>query len=188
MKFYSLAFHATSKLFSLHPFSGSLLGRQVAVYSHPSGSQEEVAEKVRHALELCNNPYRLAPSVAYPVESRAEIGLIDEGQLATRMVRLCRTNFFLARWYAGFRSPTFDCASVAIQHFRNSVVGEQKTLCLPRALFAAKTSRRFSDEGVVFIGAFLPSRSMHAWVIEGGRQPDPLDFQWTNFRPVAAIG
>lgn len=188
MKFYSLAFQTRNQIFRLHPFTGSLLARRGEQASHSSGSQQGVAEKICKALEQCNDPYRLAASVTYPTEPSPEISLIDDDHLATRMVRLCRTNFFLARRYAGFRRPSFDSASAAIRHFRKSVVGEQKTLCLPRALFAAKTSRRFPDEGVVFIGAFLPSRSMHAWVIEGQHQPDPQDFNWTNFRPVAAIG
>ena len=45
----------------------------------------------------------------------------------------------------------------------------------------------FNEEGVVFIGAFLPSRAMHAWVIEKGIQPDQRDNIWHQYRPIAAI-
>jgi hypothetical protein len=48
-------------------------------------------------------------------------------------------------------------------------------------------SRKFADMGVVLIGVFLPSRSLHAWIIEDGMQPDSSDKQWINFQPVAAV-
>jgi len=40
---------------------------------------------------------------------------------------------------------------------------------------------------VIFIGVFLPSKSMHAWIIEDGIQPDPSDTMWINFQPVAVL-
>lgn len=39
----------------------------------------------------------------------------------------------------------------------------------------------------MFIGAFLPSVQMHAWVIEDGMPADPHDDNWINFAPVAAF-
>ena len=37
----------------------------------------------------------------------------------------------------------------------------------------------------MFIGAFLPSVQMHAWVIEDGMHADVGDNSWTNYTPVA---
>jgi len=40
---------------------------------------------------------------------------------------------------------------------------------------------------VIFIGVFLPSNTMHAWIIEDGKIVDPYDGIWLNFQPVAAL-
>jgi len=145
-------------------------------------------EKIHQALELCDKPYQLAASAPATNEPSPKANTIDEDRSAMRLVRLCRNNFFMSRLFAGLPTPSFETASTAIRHFREIVPGNQKTLCFSRALYAAKTSSQFSKSGVVFIGVFLPSRSMHAWVIEDRQQPDPQDTYWTNFRPVAAIG
>ena len=60
----------------------------------------------------------------------------------------------------------------------------QHTLCLPRALFIATTSKRFKKHGTLFIGTFLPTVRMHAWVMEDGMQADRYDNQWIYYRPV----
>ncbi len=63
----------------------------------------------------------------------------------------------------------------------------QQTLCLPRALFIATTSRRFRQHGTLFVGAFLPTVRMHAWVVEDGMPADCFDNQWIYFRPVMML-
>jgi len=109
-------------------------------------------------------------------------------RISARVVKLCATNFFLARVYSAVRRPVFESAAPAVNFFRSVMPGRpQRDLCLPRALFAAKTSQAFATSGVVFLGAFLPSRLMHAWVIEAGCQPDTRDDIWTQYRPVAAL-
>lgn len=60
----------------------------------------------------------------------------------------------------------------------------QQTLCLPRAIFVSTTSRRFKQHGVLFIGTFLPTVRMHAWVVEDGMQADCFDNQWICYQPV----
>jgi hypothetical protein len=64
---------------------------------------------------------------------------------------------------------------------------DQDILCLPRSLFVSKTSIEFQNSGAVLIGVYLPSRIMHAWVIEGGAQQDQQDKIWHQFKPIAAI-
>ena len=101
---------------------------------------------------------------------------------------ICKLNFGLGRWFSKLGQPIFKDAGEAIRFFRKYKSGDiQNDLCLPRSLFAASTSKKFKDKGVVFIGVTLPSKSMHAWVIEDGMQPDPYDTMWINFQPVAAI-
>lgn len=60
----------------------------------------------------------------------------------------------------------------------------QQTLCLPRAIFIATTSKQFDKKGILFIGTFLPTVRMHAWVIEDGLHADLYDKQWIYYRPV----
>ncbi len=60
----------------------------------------------------------------------------------------------------------------------------QKRLCLPRAVFTASLSKRFKKHGTLFIGAFLPTSHLHAWVIEDGMHADIFDKQWIQYTPV----
>ena len=61
---------------------------------------------------------------------------------------------------------------------------QQKLLCLPRSVFIATTSKRFKDHGAMYIGIFLPSRNMHAWVIEDNMQTDEWDNYWILYQPL----
>ena len=45
----------------------------------------------------------------------------------------------------------------------------------------------FKKNGVLFIGAQLPLKSLHAWIIEDNFQPDRDDRQWINYRPLLAL-
>ena len=144
--------------------------------------------KLELSLAFCDSPYLLAPLHQADESADAAFGKRDcRTTLASRAIWLCRHQFYLARLWVSFRKPCFDTAAEAIRFFRDHVTGDQSTLCLPRALFAAKTSRRFVADGVLFIGVLLPARSLHAWVIEGGSLADPCDDAWINYRPVAAL-
>lgn len=61
---------------------------------------------------------------------------------------------------------------------------QQKLLCLPRSVFIATTSKRFKEYGAMYIGIFLPSRNMHAWVIEDNLQTDEWDNYWILYQPL----
>lgn len=145
--------------------------------------------KLEEALRLCNNPYCLKPQ---PIHIKTnQLGNISDTiscRVARRLVALSRFNFWLACRYASLGRPIFSDAAEAIRAFHcHTADQDQKVLCLPRSLFAARMSQKFADMGVVLIGVFLPSRSLHAWIIEDGIQPDSSDKQWLNFQPVAAI-
>ena len=99
---------------------------------------------------------------------------------------LCRHAFLLARLWAKIPLRCYPDAGVATRVYYKLYPGEQqRNLCLPRAFFARSASRRFPGHGAMFIGAFLPSVQMHAWVIEDGMHADVFDNNWVNFRPVA---
>lgn len=143
--------------------------------------------KLVTALALCDSPYSLGQPPHHNLsvaEQKADI----PRRISVRLVKICAANVFLARVYSGFRQPIFENAAQSVGFFRSAIPSQQqRNLCLPRALFAAKTSCAFADSGVVLLGAFLPSRLMHAWVIEAGCQPDLRDDIWTQYRPVAAL-
>jgi len=145
-------------------------------------------QKFNISLDYCNNPYCLINKqqdshtkkfVQQPVLTILYIECL---------IKMCKYNFGFGRWFSKLGQPIFEDAGEAIRFFRQYKCGDiQNDLCLPRSLFAANTSKKFKDNGVVFIGVFLPSKSMHAWVIEDEIQPDPFDTMWINFQPVAAI-
>lgn len=149
--------------------------------------QQKRPRKVEEALALCHHPYNLrAVGTGQNTETTqqaASSGL----KSARHLIELCSTQFFLARMYAAWASPLFASAKEASVFFRTYAAGDQSQLCLARALFSAKTSRRFRAEGVVLIGVFLPARSLHAWVIENGEMADSCDDIWINYQPVATL-
>lgn len=186
MRFDSVACYHNGKSFELGSCSGSLrvmTGSGVCTIA----KQPKRPRKVEKALALCHHPYNLravgsglstdTPQLAAPT------GLLA----ARRLIELCRHQFFFARIYAAWAFPLFASAKEASLFFRTYAAGDQSQLCLARALFMAKTSRRFRAEGVVLIGVFLPARSLHAWVIEDGEMADSCDDIWINYQPVATL-
>lgn len=178
--------------FRLSRLSGALHAVAVSnrsVQGLPSFGKK--AAKITHAMAFCDEPYKFARATNHQDSTTARTWGCDHPcramNIAKQLVQICRRQFFLGCMTASFRKPLFDSSANAIAFFRNNVDGDQSTLCLPRALYAAKTSRRFKDEGVVFIGVFLPSRSMHAWVVEGDSLVDPADDIWINYQPVAVL-
>ena len=143
--------------------------------------------KVRLALNLNDKPYTLEKPL------KNETTSINTSKITTRLyvkllIKTCKMSFLLARILTLFRFPFFENSTEAIIAFRKiAPMSIQNNLCLPRALFAAVTSKKFKEKGIVFIGVFLPSNSMHAWVLEDGIQPDLHDDMWVNFQPIAAI-
>ncbi len=179
----SLPFVLGSDLFYLDSFSGCLR-RKPAIRAELPTTQA----KLSSALALCADPYRMQAShpcgMASPLPGQSLRGLL----VLRALQFLCKTNFFLARAYAANPVPLFDSAHKAIAFFHTHTrVGDYDHLCLPRALFAAKTSEAFAHAGVLFVGAFLPTRLMHAWLIESRSNPDPRDLAWHHYRPLAAL-
>jgi hypothetical protein len=186
MKLYNLGIKIQSEEYLLDRISGSL----VQMPAKRGRTNKALPEKLNECLSFCHQPYALKRQL---VDSTSSSSVpFCQKNLSARaawLVKLSRSNFFwLASFYASVGRPHFEESSSAIAFFRQQMFAyRQDTLCLSRSLFAASTSKRFADAGVLFIGVFLPSRCMHAWIIEDGRQPDCQDSMWVNFRPVAAF-
>jgi len=149
--------------------------------------QPKRPRKIDEALTLCHHPYNLRVAGTRQNTETTQQAAACGLKSARRLIELCSTQFLLARMYAACTSPLFASAQEATVFFRTHTAGDQSQLCLARALFAAKTSRRFRGEGVVLIGVFLPARSLHAWVIENGEMADSCDDIWINYQPVATL-
>lgn len=133
------------------------------------------------------NPYLLKPSTQISNKNISSKTPFYTELLAKMYTFLCLRSFLFVRVLANFRFPIFNSTSDAILFYRKLYPSEQQNLCLPRSLFAACTSKTFKKDGGLFIGVFLPSRAMHAWILEDGKQPDPFDDIWICYQPVALM-
>jgi hypothetical protein len=187
MKLHNIGLHKGSSSFIISSFSGSL----IEIIADYKKSDTTLTNKITKSLHFCNQPYSLNVNLIKPKKTTPEHKFNAPllSKRATLLVYLYRVNlFWFAYKYVSFLKPSFENSSQAIDFFRRQdYSAPQDSLCLPRSLFAASASRRFAEAGVLFLGVFLPSRSMHAWIIEDGRQPDIDDSMWINFRPVAAF-
>jgi hypothetical protein len=178
-----------NSLYKISGLSGTLFSyTEEDCKSHPSYS---LTNKIRNVKKQCENPYLLKTSLdkntirsfSAPSPKIKSLGK----RFINRLIWLSQRQFLCARLYASWSVPIFESATEASLFFRKYAEGDQDELCLARALFAAKTSRRFAEHGAVIIGVFLPSRAMHAWVIEGDVMADPYDVIWINYQPIAML-
>lgn len=165
----------------------STLG-QLRAFPHARTPRECFPTRVRDALDLCDEPYRLQPDLPTNTVAHPPTNERAASAVLRRTLMMHRAGFLLARLYAARRSPLFRDSRSAIAWFNCHTPRElYGQLCLPRSLFAAKTSAAFEKVGVLLIGTMLPNRALHAWVIENRCQPDDLDRLWICYRPIAAI-
>lgn len=175
---------------AIHPLSGSLLKTSVESVNRFRSSR--FPSSVITALEQCDDPYLLAPSLSVigsPETQRAESSdssLKIQSQL--KRLKFWRAfNFYAAILYASVPAICFQKSSDAFASLNQLHENETCDSCLEKCLAIAKCSASFREKGVLFIGAHLPLEAMHAWVIEDGHQPDEEDRQWVNFQPLFAI-
>lgn len=141
-------------------------------------------DKVR-CLDAITNPFLMKPSKMKEVVRQKEPN--KKARLWAKILTwLCAHCYPFAYLCSRLRLNLFDNAGEASQFYYSVYPSfkRQRMLCLPRAIFIATTSRRFKKHGMMFIGAFLPTVRMHAWVIEDGSNPDVYDNQWICFQPV----
>lgn len=185
MKFISLPIQFDDKIYQLNSIFGILLEFEK---SKQKDENITIPQKLIEALSYCDNPYKLSKMESNFAEDKKVFAQKILSFFSNALIKVNKLNFGLGRLFSGFGQPVFEDANQAIHFFRNNRPGIiQNDLCLPRSLFAASTSKKFKENGVIFIGVLLPSNLMHAWIIEDGKQPDPLDTMWINFQPVAAI-
>jgi hypothetical protein len=147
----------------------------------------ELPKKIEVLFKQVNNPYLLKQTTEIPKNNITPKKPFYTKFLAKLFTFLCLQSFLFVRVLACFRFPIFNTTVEAILFYRKLYPSEQQNLCLPRSLFAACTSKTFKKNGGLFIGVFLPSRAMHAWIVEEGKQPDPFDDIWICYQPVAVM-
>lgn len=159
---------------------GSLMKRQggAGIYKEPS-----LSSKSALALSQVRDPYLLKERHCPMSPEKISFGVRLYAKILTW---LCKKAFPLACLWSKVTLRCYPDAGVATAVYYKIYPGDQqRDLCLPRAFFARSTSKKFKGHGVMFVGAFLPSVQMHAWVIEEGMHADVWDGNWINFAPVA---
>lgn len=143
-------------------------------------------EKLKRNLDVVSNPYN-AHIVRGDRSKETRIPSIIRWY-AKLLVWLYENFYFGLYLLSRLRLNLYDNSVEATDVFCEIIKGKkQKTLCLPRSIFAATTSKLFSKKGTLFIGVFLPSHHMHAWVIEEDKNSCRYDTKWINFTPVSVM-
>lgn len=170
------------KRYHLNTLTGWLMSKKV----YATKSKNDVNnEKAKRILDVVENPF-LAKIVAYNLPPKVHISY--KIKLYASFLIWLYNHFHIGLFLiAKLRLNIFDNSKIAGEIFRMCHPNNQKRLCLPRSIFIATTSKRFKENGAMFIGVFLPSKHMHAWVIEDGVNPYVNDTIWTNFTPVAMM-
>jgi hypothetical protein len=170
------------KIYRIHKTFGFLLE-----YNTYKKFRDKIPVKIETLHNQVVNPYLLKPSIEISNKKIFPKTPFYTKLLAKLFTFLCLRSFLFVRLLANFRFPIFNTTEEAILFYRKLYPGEQQNLCLPRSLFAACTSKSFKKNGGLFIGVFLPSRAMHAWILEDGIQPDLYDDIWICYQPVAVM-
>ena len=150
-------------------------------------------ELYEHNKKLSGKAMRLYEKTCYPYSIKyikVDVGKADAllRFYARLLVFMCNKCYPIAYLLSFFRFNAFDNACEAAEAFRKIIhSGNQKVLCLPRSIFIATTSKKFKKNGAMFIGVFLPSSNMHAWVIEGDVIADRYDIDWILYTPVSMM-
>jgi hypothetical protein len=184
MKFYQFIISFSGKLYVFNKIFGVLLTKNDSnkVYY----TNKEIPELINDQYQMVLNPLKL-DTLTNDID---DISVSSFSTLyAKLMVFTCKYSFIGARLLAKFPFVKYNSTKIAIASFKKIYPDSfyQRTLCLSRTLFAVATSKSFEKKGVAFIGVFLPSRKMHAWIIEDNSNPDPYDDTWICYQPVAAI-
>ena len=185
MKVRILPYKVKNHSFYISPLTGKLYKVDKHILTNT-----RVDEKLKKALNAVGNPYSF--EVQKPNDSSKEFDIKALNKLSKfndKLLKIGNNNFFLSRIYARLNNilfensvEAFDAISKLETHIKN-----KNDLCLQRSLLIMKTSKSFKKNGVLFVGASLPSGKMHAWIIENGVQPDRLDRNWIMYKPLLAI-
>ena len=184
MHYFNLPIKYNCNIFYFNKYLGLLLSRKET--SKDIQEKETIPERVLSDYLLVLQPYKLAVANNLFVNEKVSFAAKIYAKL---MVFACKHSFYLASLITNLPfikfNDTKQALQVFLQLFPNTI--QQRTLCLSRTLFVAATSKSFKKSGTAFIGVFLPSRKMHAWIIESNGNPDPFDDMWLLYQPVIAI-
>lgn len=180
-----LPFEQGEHTWSICPFSGSLLRSPKT-----ATDSKLIPAKVSAALKYCDNPYSCESNLRDPLTPNCSEKTLEKlNRMHGILERIGSSHFFTSKCYASIRSEIFEDSVAALDAI--ATLPSQKEyshrLCLQRSLLVAKVSKSFRKNGVLFVGALLPTIEMHAWIIEDGCQPDTQDRQWILFRPMLAL-
>lgn len=178
MSYYSIPVQFQGKYYKIVSCLGLLIEKE-------RNCKSKQISKKRDLLDCVNNPF-LLKSTELEIEKRDYNIFIRF--YAKSLVWLCKHCYPIAYLLSHLRLNLFKNGAQASIAFRRIIKDKpQKVLCLPRAMFIASTSARFKEKGAMFIGVFLPTRRMHAWVIEDGRHTDYFDNEWICYKPVCMM-
>lgn len=143
------------------------------------------SEKLHKELSIVINPY-LAEKSKRPVNKDLNISILMK--LYAYVLIWLYKHFYPGIWLLShINLNVFDDAVDACDAFYKIHPKNQQILCLPRSVFAATTSKKFHDFGIMIIGGFLPSRHMHAWIMEDAKNAWRGDSMWINFTPISVM-
>ena len=170
------------KVYRIHKIFGFLLE-----YDFHKKTDTDLPDNINVLYKQIANPYLLNPGLESRIRKYTFKNSIIVKTYARLLTFLCLRSFLFVRILSKISLRFFNTAEEAIIFYRRLYPKEQRNLCLPRSLFAACTSKTFKKEGTLFIVVFLPSRAMHAWIIEDGKQPDFFDDIWICYQPLAIM-
>ena len=187
LKVVKLPFEEDGSWWTICSVTGSLIRHS----QKPTHEFDRIPEIVKKALLVCSEPY-LCKWTHVRSEEIYESGSSKLNALVKmhdKLIRISNRRFLMLRLYASYKRLMFETTYQAIglisqipEQFHNR---DQR--CLQRSLLAAKTSKSFQKNGVLFIGAMTSNSDMHAWIIENDSQPDHEDRGWINYRPLLAL-
>ena len=179
-KIITLVIDFECKSYFFNSFLGTTFSREK--YNH---NQTIITEKIKESLVFIQNPYLCKIDTHYSSNLKKNYFHIFFGLALTIFSRRV---FFAGLFFSKIGYRKFNYTSDAISYYRKYIhPNEQDNLCMPRTLFAAATSKSFRKNGILYIGVFLPSNSLHAWIIEDGMVVDKSDKIWIHYQPLAMI-
>jgi len=182
LRVFKFAHQHGGKFYRISPVTGDL----IELYKGNINVSNVLPQKIERALAVCNNPYLCKYQIGnnpdkYIVSYQLEL-------YHKRLLKIGNTRFLSTVLYSSFRRPMFENTVEAFNYISKlpEQIRDRGKLCLQRSFLALKTSKSFISNGVLFIGALLPTGSMHAWIIEKDYQPDILDREWIMYVPLLA--
>lgn len=184
-KYYDIPVSFYGKVYKYNKFLGLLTTKDNRENPLSNDVQLKVNEAKKLCLDAVSNPFLTHQDGKTDNDKKIRHQRIALcwAQLLTWLNAHCYPMIYLC---SHLRFNLFYSARDAVQFYYGVYPSfkRQRVLCLPRAIFAATTSKRFNKHGAMFIGSFLPTVRMHAWVMEDGSNADVYDGQWICFKPI----